>query len=393
MNTLELFTHQQVDASILRRRAYNHRWATIPPDCLALTTAEPDFPVAPEITTAIQDYVECGYLPYAPPEGLPEFRSAAARAARERWGMDWGPESILATDSAAAALFIAARFALSAGDEALIFDPVDFLFGAAVRAAGATPVASPVDPATGRFDFGQLRQRVTPATRMICICNPHNPIGRVLTEEELAEMATLAVEHDLWILSDEIWSDIVYPPARHTSVTSLGPEIARRTITAFGFSKSYGMSGLRVGFLVAHPEVTNKLVEASLAPTTATGVATISQIAAVAALEQAGGWLDAFVVHLRGVRDYAVGRLNAMPGVRCTSPQGTYLLFADVRGLGMGTDELVDYLMQEGRVSIVPGGKRFFGPGSEGYVRISFATSMDLIQDGLDRIDNALSRL
>jgi aspartate/methionine/tyrosine aminotransferase len=393
VSTDSLFSHDRIDMSVLRRRAYNLRWATLPPDCIALTASEPDFPVASEITDAIRDYVAAGYLNYGSEPGLPEFRNAAANAARERWGLDWGPESILATDSGAAALFTTARFALDPGDDAIVFDPVDFLFGAAVRAARANVVYSPVDPHTGEFDLDAVGSVVTPRTKLLCICNPHNPLGRVMTKDELEAVAAVAVEHDLWILSDHIWSDVVYEPAKHVSVSSLGPEIAKRTITAFGFSKSYGLAGLRIGFLVAHPDVMPELYEASLAPTTAFGAATISQIAATAALERADAWFQAFLAHLRTVRDYSVERLNAMSGVSCINPEATYLLFPDISSFGMTSTEMSDYLLEKGRVAVVPGITRWFGPGSEGHIRIPFATSHEIMRDGLDRIENALHAL
>lgn len=390
----DLFADHQVDLSLLRKRAYNQRWAMQPADVIPLTAADPDFRVAPEIRAAIHEYVEGGLLGYGPPEGLPEFRQTMAHSVRLRKSIDCGPEHILPTDSAAAAMFLVARYALQPGDEAIIFDPVDFLFGQAVDAAGGTRVYCPVDKSNGVFDLDALPRLITARTRMICVCNPHNPLGRVMTEAELRTIGELAIAHNLVIMCDEIWSDIVYTPHRHISMAALDPAIAAQTITIYGLSKSFGLAGLRVGFLVApSASVYTALVDLSRIQTTAVGVTTISQVAAVAAYQSAWYWVEAFIQHLQSVRDYAVARLNAMPGITCRSPQGTYVLFPDVSGSGMDSRAAADYLLREARVAVVPGLPRWFGPGAEGNLRICFSTSMGIVREALDRIETALVKL
>lgn len=389
--TSGLFRDENVNLTLLRKRAYNGRWAMQPADVIPLTAADPDFPVAPEIRAAISDYVAGGLLGYGPAEGLPEFRETMARVIAERKGISCSPDVILPTDSAAAGMFLIARYALEPGDEAIVFDPVDFLFGQAVDAAGGKRVYSRVDRAAGAFDLDGLRELITPRTRLICVCNPHNPLGRVMTREELTAIGRLAVEHNLTIMSDEIWSDIIYPPHQHTSMASLGPEIAGRTITVFGLSKTFGLAGLRIGFLVApNAGVYERLMDLSRARTTAAGVTTLSQVAAVAAYERCWYWADAFLAHLREMRDYVAGRLNAIPGVTCHSPQGTYVLFPDIMGLGMGSRETADYLLERARVAVVPGLPRWFGPGAEGNIRLCFSTSGGILTEALDRIERAL---
>jgi len=365
-----------------------------PADVIPLTAADPDFPVAPEIREAIKRYVDGGVLSYGPKEGLPEFKETVARVVSERKGLACSPDLVLPTDSAAAAMFLIARHALQPGDEAIVFDPVDFLFGQSVDAAGGKRIYWPLDKATGSFDLAGLRDLVTPRTRLICVCNPHNPLGRVMSEEELRTIGELAVEHDLLIMADEIWSDIVYPPYEYRSIASLSPEIAERTISVFGFSKTFGLAGLRIGFLVApNEQVYEELVRASLMRTTAAGVTTVSQVAARAAYEEGWYWVDAFLEHLRQVRNYAVDRLNAMEGITCHRPQGTYVIFPDITGLGMSSQELADYLLEKARVAVVPGLPKWFGPGAEGNIRLCFSTSFRIITDALDRIEKALQSL
>lgn len=391
---LHLFSDDQVCMQLLRQRAYNLRWAMLPEDVIALTAADPDFPVAPEIREAVCNYVRDGVLSYGPPEGLSEFRHTTSHIMTSRKGIPCSSKRILAVNGAAAGMFVAAKFALKPGDEALIFDPVDFLFRQSVEEAGGKAVTISLDTDHGSFDPDQVRRLITPRTRMIGICNPHNPLGRVLTREELQFLGDIAVEHKLWILNDEIWSDIIYSPQRHLSIATLSDEIAQRTITVYGFSKTFGLAGLRIGFLISpNLEVHESLVHTSRVRTTAAGTSTVSQIAAIAAFEKAWYWVEAFVAHLTKLRDEGVERLNAIPGVTCHAPEGTYLLFPDIRSFGLSSQQMADYLLKEARVAVVPGASQWFGPGAEGHIRICFSTSRKIFREGLDRIETALRKL
>ncbi|MFM7232536.1 MAG: pyridoxal phosphate-dependent aminotransferase [bacterium] len=388
------FDDDAVDMALLRQRAYNLRWATLPPDVIALTAADPDFPVAEPIRRAIADYAAGGVFSYGPPEGLPAFRTACAHRYSERRGVRVGAGQVLAVDSAAAGMMHIARLVLEPGDEAIVFDPVDFLFKASVEAAGGRVRLLPVDPASGRLDLSRLRDLVTPRTRLLGVCNPVNPVGRVLTRDELAALGAFAVEHDLVIMNDEIWSDIVYEPGSLTSIAAISPEVAARTFTVHGFSKTFGLAGLRIGFVIAHDASRfESLLEVSRARTTMTGAATLSQVAATAAYEECWPWADAFVAHLRTMRDLGVARLSAIPGVHVRPPEGTYVLFPDVRALGVPAEELARRLLDEGRVAVVPGAARWFGPGAEGHLRIVFSTSRRILEQGLDRIEGVLRAL
>jgi len=214
-----------------------------------------------------------------------------------------------------------------------------------------------------------------------------------MTREELLQIGQLAVDHGLTIMSDEIWSDIVYPPNSHISMASLSPEIAGRTITVFGLSKTFGLAGLRIGFLVApDAAVYEQLTELSRVRTTAAGVTTLSQVAALAAYRECWYWADAFVAHLLEMRDYVADRLNAIPGVDCRKPEGTYVVFPNITGLGMGSRQTADYLLEQARVAVVPGLPRWFGPGAEGNIRLCFSTSRGILTEALDRIERALLR-
>ena len=245
--------------------------------------------------------------------------------------------------------------------------------------------------AGGAYDVAALEALVTPRTRLISLCNPHNPLGRVLRRDELEAIAEVALRHDLWILSDEVWSDIVYAPHAHVSMASLGADVAARTLTVFGFSKSYGLAGMRLGLLAApDPAQRTALMALAHAGDTAFGASTVSQVAGAAALALGDDWRRRFVAHLRRRRDEAVARLNAIPGVRCALPEGTFVAFPDVSRLGVDQDELARRLLDDHDVAVVPGSASFFGPGAAGHLRLSFATSREILGDGLDRIEAGL---
>ena len=302
---------------------------------------------------------------------------------------------MLPIDSAARGMHVIAQTILKPGDEALVFDPVDFLFKTSMEAAGAKVNLFPMTfREDGTIDFSHIEEYITPKTKMLGLCNPHNPLGKVYPKEDLEYLLDLSEKYGFYIMNDEIWSDIVYSDAKFTSICSFGSERNKRTLSVFGFSKSFGIAGLRVGCIYCQDkEIFEKIVEASLVDTTIGGISSLSQVAGIACLDQCYGWLDEFVAHLQSNRDYAWERLNKMPGVSCVKPQATFVMFPDVSGIPMSAEELVEYLRKEEKVSIVPGGKQFFGPGSEGHVRICLATSREILTEGLDRVERGIRKL
>ena len=388
-----MFDPTHVDLPTLRRRAHNLRWATVPPGVIPLTAADPDFPCPAPVIEAIQKFLTERYFSYAPPEGIPEFRESMARFFRQKRQVPAPPESILPVDSAAFGIYITCKAFLNPGDEAIVFDPVDFLFRYAIEAAQARPVALPIGPGDPA-DFERLESLITPKTRLICLCNPLNPTGKVFTKEELIQLGRIACQHDLIILSDEIWSDIVYKPHSFISIASLGKDVRDRTVTITGFSKSYGLAGLRIGAVVAtHPALYSRLFNTSLHQSTVHGANLISQIAATAALNECGPWLDEFVGHLHRMRDRCVDGLNQIRGISCQYPEGCYVAFANITGTGRSSAEIRDILFDQAKVAVVPGLPEWFGPGAAGYIRLSFATSKDILDDALKRIATTILNL
>ncbi|HEY6970591.1 MAG TPA: pyridoxal phosphate-dependent aminotransferase [Candidatus Angelobacter sp.] len=387
------FSDDAVPLELLRKRAFNLRWAQQPADVIPLTAADPDFPICPAIQEHLIRYVRDGVLSYGPPEGLPQFREAVAQWMWATRRVDCTPDFVFATDSAASAMAVVARATLQPGDEVLIPDPVDFLFQHTIQRAGAVPIGVISQPSTTAEEFiAGMKARLTPRTRMLWLCNPHNPLGVVYSRKWQQSVAEWALQHKLRILSDEIWSDIVYAPHQHTSLASLSAEIARNTVTVYGFSKNFALAGLRVGCVIcADPEWRKQIVASSDAESTVFGVSVLSQVAVIAALQQGRNWLADFVRHLRGQRDYVLERLARWPGVTVHPPEGTYVAFPCIRSLSDDAEKFCEHLRDQARVALVPGAARWFGPGASGHVRICFATSRRILQEAFDRIQRVIS--
>ena len=368
------------------------RWAAVPQGTIPLTAADPDFPCAEPIREAVAKYAKDGYFSYGPAEGLLTFRNSLAINYLETRNVSYQADQILPVDSAAFGIYLTCKTYLSAGDEAIIFDPVDFLFRYSVEAVGAKAVAFPTPQSLDPIDFSSLEQYISTKTKMICLCNPLNPTGKVFSKEELKSLGEISIKHDLIILSDEIWSDIIFAPHAFTSIASIDEEIKRRTITITGFSKSYGLASLRVGALFCPDAASySNIFAASLHASTVHGCNVTGQIAATAALEECKEWLTNFVDHLQKMRDICVAGLNDIQGISCMAPQGCYVAFADITGTGKSSSEIQQILMNEAKVAIVPGLKQWFGNGSEGFIRLSFATSAVILNEALDRVKKRLN--
>ena len=391
----QTFDDDAVPLELLRERAFNLRWAQQPADVIPLTAADPDFPVCTAVQEELVRYVRDGVFSYGPPEGLPRFREAVAGWFHDSKQIECSAGSIFATDSAASGMAVIARASLKQGDEVLIADPVDFLLQHTVGRAGAVPVRVPVTPETTAREFiAGMQERLTPQTRMLWLCNPHNPLGVVYPREWLRQVAEWAIGNGLKILSDEIWSDIVYPPYQHVSVAALSPEIARHTVTVYGFSKNFALAGLRVGCVAAtDPEWLKQIMAAADAESTVYGVSVLSQVAVIAALQHGWPWLRDFVRHLQAQRDYVLKRISQWPGVSVHSPQGTYVVFPKTATLNEDSEGLCRHLHEQARVALVPGAARWFGPGAQGHVRICFATSRRLLEEAFDRMQPVIMQL
>ena len=394
---MDRFADENVNLDALKKKAFNLRWAEVEEGVIPLTAADPDYPIAPEIRKAMADYIEDGYFSYSPKLGLPQFRSALSKALKIRKNEEIDESLILPVDSAARGMAIIAEAFLKPGDEMIVFDPCDFLFREACEKAGATAVPVPValDVENRRMDLSRIEEYVSDKTRMIGLCNPHNPYGLTYSEQQLDELMKICEKYDLLIMNDEIWSDIIYPDAEYRSIYCLGKERCDRVISVFGFSKSFGLAGLRIGAIYCtNKKRFDRCVKASGVLSTQGGATSISQVAAAAALNDAYYWVDEFCEHIMKNRDMAVEYINnEIPKLHAYKPKATYLLYVDINELNMKAADFVEYLHKNHQLRIVPGGHQFFGDQSEGHVRICIATSREILMEGLRRLKTGVESL
>lgn len=388
------FGNERIKFDVLKERAFNMRWAEVPDGVIPLTAADSDFPAAPEIVEAIINYAKEGYFSYTPKMGLAAFRESIANALNMRKSEKVDPDLILPIDSAARGMSAIAKAVIQPGDEAIVCDPVDFLFKTSMEAAGAKIVLFPMKVKQGRIDFSDLEDYITPKTKMFGLCNPHNPLGLLYPKQDLDLILKLSEKYGFYIMNDEVWSDIVYPDSTFTSIVSLGAERNARTLSVFGFSKSFSIAGLRAGCVYCqNQELFDRVVQASEVNTTIGGISSLSQVAGMACLNQCYYWVDAFMEHIQKNRDYALERIAGMPKIKCHKPEATFVIFPDISETNMAAEEFTAYVAKEYKLSIVPGGAKFFGPGSEGHVRICLATSHEMLEEGLNRLEAALCSL
>ncbi len=386
------FTNENIKFDVLRQRAYNMRWAEQETDVIPLTAADHDFPCAPEVVQALQDYIKEGYFTYTPHRGFPSFKQAIAKAMKERKNEDVDPDFVLPIDSAARGMKVIADAVLQPGDEVIVFDPVDFLFRTSMESAGAKVILFPTNLQSDCVSLDGLEDYITPKTKMLGFCNPHNPMGMLYKKEDLDYLLRLSEKYGFYIMNDEIWSDMIYPECEFTSLLHFGAERNARTLTVYGFSKTFGLAGLRIGCVYTmNQEMYDRVVKASLVDTTIGGMDALSQVAGETALKYAFPRVDAFRAQIAENRDYALARIEKMPGIQCHKPQATFVLFPDISGTGWDPVELVDVLKEKYRVALVPGGARFFGPGSEGHIRICLSTSHEVLEEGLNRLEACLN--
>jgi len=283
-----------------------------------------------------------------------------------------------------------ARFlaTLSPGDEALVPDPGFPIYASMVRFCGATPVPVPPRLDQGRaIDLDVLERAITPRTRMVVFNSPSNPTGAVVPEADLRRLAALADRHDLWVMADEIYRRIRYG-ADAPSIAAL-PGMLERTILVDGFSKAYAMTGWRLGWGLFPPALAPHAVRLVINSNTCT--ASFVQEAGIAALRGPQDVVEAMVARFRTRRDAIVARLARIPGVRCHEPAGAFYAFPDVRALPLSAAALADRLLQEEAVALLDGAG--FGPGGAGYLRLSFASSLENLEEAADRFSSLVARL
>lgn len=360
------------------------------PDVISLGIGEPDFAPPPHVLDAVKRALDDGKTHYAPSNGISELREALARKFSRDYGLFYNPEGeILVTVGATEAVALALQALLNPGDEVLIPNPGFVCYEPAVLIAGGTPVSVPILEEDGfKPDIGDVTSLITGRSRVMIINSPNNPTGAVFSFNELAELGKLAVENDLIVVSDEVYEKIIYDNARHYCLATL-PGMRERTIVVNSFSKTYAMTGLRIGCAVGPRDLISAML--LVQQFTVACVDTVAQYAATAALEGPQDSVSAMVSMFDKRRRLIYERLGEMEHVRCFLPEGAFYAFPNVKEFEKTSSEISEYLLNEARVAATPGSA--FGKYGEGYLRLSYATSYKRIAEALDRIERTIGKL
>lgn len=366
-------------------------------DVIDFGAGEPDFDTPENIKRAAELAMKNGFTKYTPVGGIDQLKDAIIKRIKEDTGVTYARPEVMVTCGAKHALYNISQALFQDGDKIIIPAPCWVTYPDQVELAGAKTV---VINTTEETDFkptaAQWKEAIASGAKALILNSPCNPTGSVFSGEELRKVAELAVERGVYIISDEIYGKIIYDDAKHVSVVSLSDEIKKQTLLVDGVSKTYSMTGWRIGYVAGPQEVVsamNKLQSQSTSNPTS-----ISQMASVEALNGPQQAVGEMVREFKERRDYICDRLNAIPGVSCLKPRGAFYVFPNISGLfGKKYDrwaincsaDLSAYLLDYARVAVVDGGSFL----AEGYLRLSYATSMENIRKGLDRVEEAVRRL
>jgi aspartate aminotransferase len=358
---------------------------------------EPDFATPSNIIRAAEHAMAEGFTKYTPPAGLPALRQAIADKLKRENELDYAPEEIIVSCGAKQALYNVAMVLLDAGDEVLIPGPYWVTYPTQVLLAGGTPVIIPTTVADDFKITGDLLRRyLTPKTKGIILNSPCNPTGAVYTPAELEELARVLLDTDLFIITDEIYEHIIYDGLKQISIATLDPALRARSIVVNGFSKSYAMTGWRLGYCAGPREVI-EMCDRLQSQTTSNATAFV-QVAGIEALTGPQESVAVMAQAFEQRRNFVVQRLNAIPGITSNTPRGAFYIFPNIaalfgrraNGKPLTTAAAVaDYLLEAAGVAVVPGDAF----GDDHYMRISYASSMAELEDGLARIDQAVQQL
>ena len=351
-----------------------------------LEIGEPDFDTPEHIKDAAKSALDDGYTHYGPSPGEMPAREAIAAHQTERQGYEIEPERIIVTPGGKPVMFFSILALIEEGDEVIYPNPGFPIYESMINYAGGTAVPIPLEE---RFDFSldvdRLEALVTDNTKLIIVNSPNNPCGSVITDEDLGRIAEIAVENDLVVLSDEIYKDMYYEGS-HTSITKFD-DMVDRTIILDGFSKSYAMTGWRLGYGVFPEFMMDAVTKLMTNSVSCTSVAV--QMAGIAALQGSQDSVAEMMDEFRIRRDLVVDGMNNLPGVSCRTPGGAFYAFPNISGTGLDSRTFADRAMDEAGVALLSG--TAFGEYGNGYIRISFANSQDNLRLAIDRLGEMLS--
>ena len=360
-------------------------------DVIGFGAGEPDFDTPDNIKEAGITAIHQNKTRYTPAAGIMELRQAAAKRMQEDCGVSYEPTQVVAASGAKHCLYIAMRCLVNPGDEVILPGPFWVSYAELIKMVGGVPVVLPTTEETGfKITAEQLRAAITPKTKLLILNNPCNPTGMMFSREELQAIADVCVATETYVIADEIYYTLVYDDAKFVSFPSLGEEIKNLTILINGVSKAYAMTGWRIGFACANPHIAkvmaNYLSHSTSAPSS------IAQWAAVEALAGPQEGISAMRAEFEKRRNYFVERMNSIPGVSCIKPEGAFYIMMNldqligrtIHGVKINdADDFADVFLKEGLVAVVP----CTGFGAPNYVRWSYATSIENIKAGLDRLE------
>jgi aspartate/methionine/tyrosine aminotransferase len=360
------------------------------PNVINLGIGEPDFVPPAHVINAAKQALDKGKTHYPPSHGIPQLCEALAGKAKHDYGLEYDPTSeILVTVGASEAVFLALMALVNPRDEVLLFDPGFVCYAPDVLLAEGVPVSVPMRNEDGfKLDVDAVMSRITDKSRVIIINSPNNPTGAVFSHDDLLELSKLVVERDLTVISDEVYEKIVYDEAEHFCLATF-PGMRERTIVVGSFSKTYAMTGFRVGYALGPAELIDPMLKVHQCSVAC--VDGLAQFGAVAALEGSQGCVKTMVREFDRRRRLMHKRINEIEGFSCSLPKGAFYVFANIRQFNMSSTGFADYLCNEGEVATIPGCA--FGENGEGYIRLSYSIAYEKIEEAMGRVEKVVKKL
>ncbi len=354
-----------------------------------LEIGEPDFDTPPHIVEAAAKALRDGQTHYCPAPGIPALREAAAAHLTNHRGFEVSPDSIVVTPGAKPFLFFGILATCNPGDEVIYPNPGFPIYESAIKWVGATPVPLPLtEDSDFAFTAEDLASRLTPKTKMVILNSPANPTGGYISKQLNAEIAKVLADHDCWILSDEVYSEMLYGDAEHDSIAGY-EGLQDRTILLDGFSKTFAMTGWRLGYASLPTALREPITRLIINSVSCTAPAT--QLAGVAALTGPRDEINAMMAEFDRRRVAVVAGLNSLPGVTCRDPKGAFYAFPNVKGTGQDGKVVADRLLQEAGVAVLSG--TAFGEYGDGFLRLSYANSLENIQEAIEAMRGLLEEM
>jgi aspartate aminotransferase len=356
-------------------------------DVVNFAAGEPDFGTPDFIKQAAIKAINEGFTKYTPSSGMLELREAISKKFKQDNGLDYSPAEIVVSNGAKHSLYNIFQALCEQGDEVIIPAPYWLSYPAMVSMSEARSVFVQTS-AKNNFKVTEkdLVSKITKKTKCFILNSPSNPTGSLYEKSELEEIARIAAKHKIFVISDEIYEKLVYDNKKYTSIASLGKDIYDLTITVNGVSKSYSMTGWRIGYAAGPIEVMKAIANVQSHATS--NPASISQKAALAALAGGQKFIEDMKKEFEKRRNFMVSRINKMKNISCTMPAGAFYVFCDISKLKEGSARIANRLLDEAKVAVIPG-EPF---GADSFIRLSFATSMEVIKEGLDRVEEWLSK-